>query len=1017
MAKKKGLPKKQKASRSPQGKQRQERRDGRSSQRRQVTGRARLVSPRTVRVPALFVSPHCSCPRTRKPPQAPRSSQEATQPAASEPGPSTPPPAKRSKRTEAEPAAEPTKGTGKGKGKGKAAKAKPAPQPGRWLDRDCIAALNMQRIGESRWRPLELCYWLDQGALPAKGKEYPGLGYKRLQDKPPKPQQQQPAVAQPVNAMVTKKRGVMARCAGAQKAREVMAQRRAAEAEAKAQAGAAEAEAQAQADAGAYEADEAGADEAGAYEADAGAYEAGAYEADAGAYEAEGQAQADARAYEAQLHQLQPELQQREQQVADTQRLQHLQQQLQDLQQDELQRKEQQVAEQQQQLQQQQAVMHLREQQLAEQQHQLQQQQADMQQREQQVAQQHHQVQLQQQLDRLQQQLEAHSGAELQRQVQQQLAAQQHLLQQQQADMLLKQQQVENQPQEAAVQQAVSTHPPLPDHSTCSPQVPGSLRSPLFMRPRQDTTLAPMPSAWGMPGDLWVPYAAGRLTGGAEVWWSHQVFNNTPAATCWMAFVGGLCEHYTPAKERAWQPAAQTSAAAKRVHSAAPTVLLTTSNRFAMLPVADEQEQQLPSQPAKLDEPQGAAASIAAAAVAAVLRAAAESEAAGAAGGGALARGQGGKEARGQGGKGMGILLPATSSPPCTEQPLSPRPDMAGNYREESVFVSADKCDQSAEASTTALVQVIECLLQGRRHPDGIQGEASNTDGVSEGRDDGEGWVGKMDMRQLCLWSDGCASQFKGAKAIKLHWHLANRFGVPVQWSYGATSHFKSTHDSEGGVAKREWREQMLVHPELVGKVCGAAVLTDWANKHFAVPCHAQDTSASHRQRGHIMRRRYLVLDDARQAGVCSMPEADVERMHDKVEGCRAMHRMVFTPDREQPQWAMAACACSTCMSVPCLPCMKPDTTTPLEPMPMFQDTVKEVYDDEESYALLMWFHPDLLHDEVCFGKLTNTHCARYCQHMGLDRPKERRKLRRLVVRELRSEQLEFEYEVNRLYG
>ncbi|KAJ9514157.1 hypothetical protein QJQ45_002263 [Haematococcus lacustris] len=96
-------------------------------------------------------------------------------PARAQPGPSTPLPAKRTKRTKAEPeAAEPTKG------KGKAAKAKPAPQPGRWLDRDCNAALNMQRIGESRWRPLELCYWPDQGALPAKGKEYPGLGYKRL---------------------------------------------------------------------------------------------------------------------------------------------------------------------------------------------------------------------------------------------------------------------------------------------------------------------------------------------------------------------------------------------------------------------------------------------------------------------------------------------------------------------------------------------------------------------------------------------------------------------------------------------------------------------------------------------------------------------------------------------------------------------------------------------------------------------------------------------------------------------
>ncbi|KAJ9507960.1 hypothetical protein QJQ45_021287, partial [Haematococcus lacustris] len=130
----------------------------------------------------------CPVVAPRKPPQAPCSSQAATQPAASEPGPSTPPPAERSKRTKAEPH-QPTKG--KGKGLGKAAKAKPAPQPGRWLDRDCNAALNMQRIGESRWRPLEMCSWPEQGKLPAKGKEYPGLGYKRLRDKPHKAQEQQ----------------------------------------------------------------------------------------------------------------------------------------------------------------------------------------------------------------------------------------------------------------------------------------------------------------------------------------------------------------------------------------------------------------------------------------------------------------------------------------------------------------------------------------------------------------------------------------------------------------------------------------------------------------------------------------------------------------------------------------------------------------------------------------------------------------------------------------------------------
>ncbi|KAJ9508998.1 hypothetical protein QJQ45_001459 [Haematococcus lacustris] len=100
--------------------------------------------------------------------------QATTQPASSEPGPSTPQPAKRSKRTKAEQAAELTQ-----------------------LTKDCTAALNMQRIGESRWRTLELCYWPEQGALPAKGMEYPGLGYKRLRDEPPMAQQQQqPAVAQ-----------------------------------------------------------------------------------------------------------------------------------------------------------------------------------------------------------------------------------------------------------------------------------------------------------------------------------------------------------------------------------------------------------------------------------------------------------------------------------------------------------------------------------------------------------------------------------------------------------------------------------------------------------------------------------------------------------------------------------------------------------------------------------------------------------------------------------------------------
>ncbi|KAJ9507059.1 hypothetical protein QJQ45_004660 [Haematococcus lacustris] len=118
--------------------------------------------------------------------------------------------AKLIKRTKAEQAAEPNKGTDQGKGE--AARAKPAPQPGRWIDRDFNAVLNMQHFGAQvasardvlmartgkassqrkgatgtglhtlDKRPGCTRHMQEQTALPAKGKEYPGLGYKRVSE-------------------------------------------------------------------------------------------------------------------------------------------------------------------------------------------------------------------------------------------------------------------------------------------------------------------------------------------------------------------------------------------------------------------------------------------------------------------------------------------------------------------------------------------------------------------------------------------------------------------------------------------------------------------------------------------------------------------------------------------------------------------------------------------------------------------------------------------------------------------
>ncbi|GFH09409.1 hypothetical protein HaLaN_04540 [Haematococcus lacustris] len=60
-----------------------------------------------------------------------------------------------------------------------------APPWGRWLDRDTNPCLNVQRIGESMQRPLELCSLKDKEALPPIGKEYQ-QGYKLVNDRLPK---------------------------------------------------------------------------------------------------------------------------------------------------------------------------------------------------------------------------------------------------------------------------------------------------------------------------------------------------------------------------------------------------------------------------------------------------------------------------------------------------------------------------------------------------------------------------------------------------------------------------------------------------------------------------------------------------------------------------------------------------------------------------------------------------------------------------------------------------------------
>ncbi|KAJ9519127.1 hypothetical protein QJQ45_007681 [Haematococcus lacustris] len=122
-----------------------------------------------------------------------------------------------------------------------------------------------------------------------------------------------------------------------------------------------------------------------------------------------------------------------------------------------------------------------------------------------------------------------------------------------------------------------------------------------------------------------------------------------------------------------------------------------------------------------------------------------------------------------------------------------------GAYKEQTVYVMTDGKEQSAAITQAAVNQVVCYLLA--EHD--------------------------MDMRQLYMWSDGCAGQFKGAPAMRQHWCMAQRFSMPVWWSYGATAHFKGRHDSEGGVVK-QWLRDSVKQLCTLGKKLSVKMLNEY---------------------------------------------------------------------------------------------------------------------------------------------------------------------------------------------
>ncbi|KAJ9523530.1 hypothetical protein QJQ45_007190 [Haematococcus lacustris] len=276
-----------------------------------------------------------------------------------------------------------------------------------------------------------------------------------------------------------------------------------------------------------------------------------------------------------------------------------------------------------------------------------------------------------------------------------------------------------------------------------------------------------------------------------------------------------------------------------------------------------------------------------------------------------------------------------------------------GAYKEHTVYVMTDGKEQSAAITQAAVNQVVCYLLA--EHD--------------------------MDMRQLYMWSDGCAGQFKGAPAMRQHWGMAQRFSMPVWWSYGATTHFKGRHDSEGGVVKQWLRGEILA--DRVGK-CNALGFVQHCNAYHK-PAAAADPSKAHRARASVGHRWCLELS-TREVELCSAPQRDAHAFASSIPGSMSMHSCFFPAAGIHVEWSETACACAQCMTpAPRGVCMRPTITKPFVAMPMFDQKRDDKHWDDECLTLLCSLAPDSVKQLCTLGKkLSVKMLNEYCKAVGL---------------------------------
>ncbi|KAG0631145.1 hypothetical protein M758_1G230800 [Ceratodon purpureus] len=166
--------------------------------------------------------------------------------------------------------------------------------------------------------------------------------------------------------------------------------------------------------------------------------------------------------------------------------------------------------------------------------------------------------------------------------------------------------------------------------------------------------------------------------------------------------------------------------------------------------------------------------------------------------------------------------------------------------------------------------------------------------------------AGKIPSRHI-VWSDGCASQFKGAKAfffVAKYPSLTVSDNLPtgckLDWNYWGTGHGKGPHDGAGACVKRALRKEQLKEDSV--KLHNATDVVSFLRVEMNLP-HAAYPNAKQ----HVVRHFHLI-------GLSEVPR-DKPLACQTVPGSRSLHsiRSVSHTNNVLLECRDFCCFCSAC--------------------------------------------------------------------------------------------------------